>query len=343
MLDRTGSSELVAVTSATIAGLIYVDPSEPGFTRRRVGKKGFAYYDTERKLIRDREVLARIRSIGIPPAYVNVWICPHENGHIQAIGIDARGRRQYRYHAKWNEASNAAKFERLLVFAQALPALRETVAHHLRLSGLKREKVLATVVRLLETTLIRIGNDEYARTNKSFGLTTLQKRHVHVTGAGAVFEFRGKSGKWRRTGFKDRRLARLVRSCTELRGQRLFQFIDEAGEKRPVESSDVNDYLHAAMGEDFTAKDFRTWAGTLAALEFLQSQDPPDSEAAAKRVVTACVKEVSTRLGNTPAVCRACYIHPAVPDAYAHGDLPPAGRNIERVLLKFLEDAAAAA
>ena len=231
----------------------------------------------------------------------------------------------------------------MIAFGRALPKLRRRVEADLARRGLVRERVLAAVVRLLEVTLIRVGNDEYARANKSFGLTTMQKRHVKISSAGAVFEFRGKSGKPHRTGFQDRRLARLVRSCQELRGQRLFQYIDETGEKQPVESADVNAYLHAAMGEAFTAKDFRTWAGTLAALELLEAEETADSEAASKRAVTACVKQVAARLGNTPAVCRACYIHPAVPEAFARGELPPMGRNSERVLLKFLEDAAAAA
>jgi DNA topoisomerase-1 len=329
--------------SAETAGLTYVNDHDLGLARVAAAGGGFKYRDAAGKAVRDAETLDRIAKLVIPPAWTNVWICPDPRGHIQATGRDQRGRKQYRYHPDWRAVRDQSKYERLIAFGRALPRLRRQVDIDLSKHGLVRERVLAAVVRLLEVTLIRVGNDEYARTNKSFGLTTMQKRHVHVTGAGAVFEFRGKSGKQHRTGFQDRRLARLVRSCTELRGQRLFQFIDEAGEKRPVESADVNDYLHAAMGEDFTAKDFRTWAGTLAALEFLQDQEPPDSEAAAKRIVTACVKEVSGRLGNTPAVCRACYIHPMVPEAYGRGALPPAGRKIERALLKFLEDAAAAA
>jgi DNA topoisomerase-1 len=329
--------------SAETAGLTYVNDHDLGLARIAAADGRFRYRDAAGKAVRDAETLDRIARLVIPPAWTNVWICPDPRGHIQATGRDQRGRKQYRYHPDWRAVRDQSKYERLIAFGRALPRLRRQVDIDLSKHGLVRERVLAAVVRLLEVTLIRIGNDEYARANKSFGLTTLQKRHVHVTGAGAVFEFRGKSGKQHRTGFQDRRLARLVRSCTELRGQRLFQFIDEAGEKRPVESADVNDYLHAAMGEDFTAKDFRTWAGTLAALEFLQGEAPPDSEAAAKRTVTACVKEVSGRLGNTPAVCRACYIHPAVPEAYASGALPPGGGKIDRVLLKFLEDAAAAA
>ena len=329
--------------TAESAGLAYVHDYDPGLSRVATGHGKFKFLDADGKMVRDPKTLDRIAKLVIPPAWTQVWICPDPRGHIQATGRDQRGRKQYRYHPDWRAVRDETKYGRMVDFGRALPKLRRQVDADLARHGLVRERVLAAVVRLLEVTLIRVGNDEYAKANKSFGLTTMQKRHVRVSGAGAVFEFRGKSGKVHRTGFQDRRLARLVRSCQELRGQRLFQFIDEAGEKRPVESADVNDYLHAAMGEDFTAKDFRTWAGTLAALEFLQGQDPPDSEAAAKRIVTACVKEVSGRLGNTPAVCRACYIHPAVPEAYARGALPPTGRNIELVLLKFLENAAVAA
>jgi DNA topoisomerase-1 len=328
---------------AESAGLAYVHDHDAGLSRLAAGNGEFKYRDADGKAVRDAKTLDRIASLVIPPAWTQVWICPDPRGHIQATGRDQRGRKQYRYHPDWRAVRDQNKYEHVIAFGRALPKLRRQVDADLARHGLARERVLAAVVRLLEVTLIRIGNDEYAKANKSFGLTTMQKRHVRVSGAGAVFEFRGKSGKPHRTGFQDRRLARLVRSCQELRGQRLFQFVDEAGEKRPVESADVNDYLHAAMGQAFTAKDFRTWAGTLAALELLEAQDPADSEGAAKRIVTACVKDVAARLGNTPAVCRACYIHPAVPEAYARGALPPTGRNIEKVLLKFLEDAAVAA
>jgi DNA topoisomerase-1 len=328
---------------AESAGLAYVNDHDRGLSRLAAGHGKFKYVAADGKAVRDAKTLDRIAGLVIPPAWTKVWICPDPRGHIQATGRDQRGRKQYRYHPDWRTVRDQDKYHRMSEFGRALPKLRRQVDADLARHGLVRERVLAAVVRLLEVTLIRVGNDEYARANKSFGLTTMQKRHVQISSAGAVFEFRGKSGKQHRTGFHDRRLARLVRSCQELRGQRLFQFIDETGEKRPVESADVNAYLHAAMGEDFTAKDFRTWAGTLAALELLEAQEPADSEAAAKRIVTDCVKAVAARLGNTPAVCRACYIHPAVPQAYASGTLPPTGRNIERVLLKFLEDAAVAA
>ncbi len=328
---------------AESAGLRYVNDHDLGLSRVASDPGKFKYRDSDGKAVRDRKILDRIAALVIPPAWTEVWICPDPRGHIQVTGRDQRGRKQYRYHPDWRTVRDQDKYEHMIAFGRALPKLRRQVDADLARHGLARERVLAAVVRLLEVTLIRVGNDEYARANKSFGLTTMQKRHVKTSSVGAVFEFRGKSGKQHRTGFQDRRLARLVRSCQDLRGQRLFQFIDETGEKRPVESADVNAYLHAAMGEAFTAKDFRTWAGTLAALELLEAQDPAESEAAAKRVVSDCIKQVAARLGNTPAVCRACYIHPAVPEAYAAGTLPPTGRNSARVLLKFLEDAAAAA
>ena len=328
---------------AETAGLTYVSDLEPGLSRALRTDGSFTYREVAGQVVRDRATLDRIAGLVIPPAWTEVWICPDPRGHIQATGRDQRKRKQYRYHPQWRAVRDQDKYERMSAFGRALPRLRRKVDSDLAKQGLARERVLAAVVRLLEVTLIRVGNDEYARANKSFGLTTMQKRHVRVTKAGAVFEFRGKSGKQHRTGFQDRRLARLVRSCQELRGQRLFQFIDETGERRPVESADINDYLQAAMGDEFTAKDFRTWAGTLTALALLSDQEPAESETAAKPIITACVKEVATRLGNTPAVCRACYIHPAVLDAYAGGTLPPPGRKPERSLLKFLGDAAAAA
>ena len=328
---------------AETAGLTYVSDLEPGLSRALRTDGSFTYRDVAGRAVRDRATLDRIAGLVIPPAWTTVWICPDPRGHIQATGRDQRKRKQYRYHPQWRAVRDQDKYERMSAFGRALPRLRRKVDSDLAKQGLARERVLAAVVRLLEVTLIRVGNDEYARANKSFGLTTMQKRHVRVTGAGAVFEFRGKSGKQHRTGFQDRRLARLVRSCQELRGQRLFQFIDETGERRPVESADVNDYLQAAMGDEFTAKDFRTWAGTLTALDLLSAEEPADSETAASRTITACVKDVAARLGNTPAVCRACYIHPAVLEAYASGALPPPGRKPERRLLKFLGDAAVAA
>jgi len=325
---------------AQAAGLSYVDDLEPGI-RRRSTAKGFSYLGPTGRAIRDKATLDRIARLVIPPAWTDVWICPDPRGHIQATGRDQRGRKQYRYHADWRSVRYQDKYGRMVAFGRALPRLRKQVQADLAKHGLPREKVLAAVARLLEVTLIRVGNDEYARANKSFGLTTLRKRHVHANGSGAVFEFKGKSGKLHRTGFRDRRLARIVRACGELRGQRLFQFVDEAGSRHPVESADVNDYLRAATGGEFTAKDFRTWAGTLEAAQTLIEEPPCESEAQAKRTVAACVKAVAQRLGNTPAVCRACYIHPAVIEAYGKNELAlkfgKTDRGRELALLRFLE------
>ncbi len=290
--------------------------------------------------VRDAATLERIRRLAIPPAWTDVWICRSGRGHIQAVGRDARGRKQYRYHADWRAVRDADKYHRMAAFGRALPKLRARVEADLARPGLPREKVLAAAVRLLEITLIRVGNDEYARTNKSFGLTTLRKRHVTLNGAGAVFEFRGKSGKAHRTGFHDRRLARVLRHCEELPGQRLFQYLDEAGERHHVESDDVNAYIREAMGEDFSAKDFRTWAATLSAARGLCIEGAADGVPPRKQTVTACVKAVAGLLGNTAAVCRAAYIHPCVLEAYEAGRLSPdlggEPAKAERALLKLL-------
>lgn len=327
--------------AAEAAGLCYGDDREPGYRRIRHGKD-FRYEDAGGRPVRDPDELARIRSLVIPPAWTDVWICPLECGHIQATGRDQKGRKQYRYHPRWREVRDADKYSRVAAFGRRLPRLRRRVEEDLARRGLPREKVLAAVVRLLEITLIRVGNDEYAKTNKSFGLTTLRKRHLTLKGTGAIFEFRGKSGKMHRTGFRDQRLARVIKACQDLRGQRLFQYRDESGELRPVESSDVNDYIRAAMGEDFSAKDFRTWAGTVSAARALCLLEAPQSEAAAKRCVATCVKAVSGLLGNTPAVCRAAYIHPAVLAAYGGGRLalrPSDGRAFETAVIRLLEAA----
>jgi DNA topoisomerase-1 len=326
--------------SAASAGLRYVNDQDPGI--RRVGKPGrFDYRDAADRQVRDAEALERIRRLAIPPAWTEVWICPDPRGHIQAVGRDARGRKQYRYHAKWRTARDEHKYHRMATFGRALPKLRARVDADLARPGLPREKVLAAAVRLLETTLIRVGNDEYARANKTFGLTTLRKRHVRLNGAGAVFEFRGKSGKQHRTGFHDRRLARVLRRCEDLPGQRLFQYVDEAGERRHVESEDVNDYLRAALGDDFSAKDFRTWAATLSAARALCLEGASDEGAPSKTTIATCVKAVAGLLGNTPAVCRASYIHPSVFEAYEagrlSGDLAGERARAERALLKLLD------
>ncbi len=325
-----------------MAGLSYVDDRDPGITRK-AARGGFAYA-MGGKAVRDPQTAERIRKLAIPPAWTDVWICPDPMGHIQATGRDAKGRKQYRYHADWRALRDGDKYERLAAFGRALPKLRRRVEADLALRGLPREKVLAAVVRLLEMTLIRVGNDEYAKQNKSFGLTTMRKRHLRLSGAEGVFEFRGKSGKVHRTGFRDRRLVRIVRACQDLPGQRLFQYRDEDAVVQAISSSDINAYIREAMGEDFSAKDFRTWAGTLNAARALVMQPPPQSATAAKASLVLCVKAVSGLLGNTPAVCRSAYIHPAVIEAFETGTLAERfGRSAqagEPALLRFLDGAA---
>jgi DNA topoisomerase I len=305
------------------AGLRYATDARPGITRRRSGK-GFTYRDAEGRTIRDPEVVARIRALAIPPAWTDVWICPWPNGHIQATGRDARGRKQYRYHPRWSERRGTAKFDRMLAFAKALPRIRRRCDRDLRRRGLPREKVLAGVVTLLETTLIRVGNDEYARLNRSFGLTTMRGRHARIDGHAVRFRFRGKSGNVHEVGLRDRRLASLIRRCQELPGQELFAYVDEEGEVRDVSSEDVNDYLRVASGGDFTAKDFRTWAGTVLAYRALRALQPGDGERGARRNVVEAIRRTADRLGNTPAVARGSYVHPAVLEAYLDGAIPGA-------------------
>lgn len=301
--------------TAKAAGLRYVSDTRPGIKRRRAGR-GFAYIGPDGAVIRDPEQLRRIRSLAIPPAWTDVWICPSASGHIQASGRDAKGRKQYRYHARWREVRDATKFERMLVFGEALPCIRERVARDLQLPDLQREKVLATVVRLLETTLIRVGNEEYVRQNRSYGLTTLRNRHVAVEGATIHFHFRAKSGKECDTAIRDRRLARVVRQCQELPGQDLFEYTDDEGQVRAVTSADVNDYLREISGQDFTAKDFRTWAATVLAFLALRECEACETDTQAKKNVVEVIRSVAARLNNTPAVCRKCYVHPAVLDVY---------------------------
>jgi DNA topoisomerase-1 len=331
----------IGADGASEDALNYVHDHDPGL-RRIPSEDGFALVDAAGDSIADPDILARVRALAIPPAWTDVWICADAAGHIQAVGRDARGRKQYRYHAAWRAVRDRSKYDRLLAFGRALPRLRTRIEADLARRGLPRDKVLAAVVRLLELTVIRVGNDEYARRNKSFGLTTLRKRHVKLAGAGAVFEFRGKSGVIHKTAFHDRRLATILRGCETLRGQRLFQYLDEHGERRPVGSHDVNAYLRAVIGEDFSAKDFRTWAGTLAAARVLAVEPQPATEAQAKRTIAACVKTVAGRLRNTPSVCRACYIHPAIFVAWKAGQLSPnmarEGRPAERALLRLLGD-----
>ncbi|ESQ77881.1 DNA topoisomerase IB [Asticcacaulis sp. YBE204] len=309
-----------AVEQAKEAGLRYVSDRKPGFTRRRSGKK-FVYFDTKGERITDAKVIARINKLAIPPAYKDVWICPYANGHIQATGKDARGRKQYRYHADWRATRDATKFDHILRFGEKLPDIRAKVHEHLSLRTPCREKVLATVVALLEKTLIRVGNDEYARTNGSYGLTTLRDEHVDVSGQTVRFCFKGKSGKMWNLKLSDRRIANAIRRCQDLGGQELFAWVDDAGQVRDVTSSDVNAYLREISGEAFTAKDFRTFTGTVLAALALQAFEGFESDAQAKRNLKAAIDEVSKRLGNTPAVCRKGYIHPEVINAYLEGSL----------------------
>jgi DNA topoisomerase-1 len=306
--------------AAQSAGLQYVSDEDRGIRRERVAD-GFAYYQPGGDPVRDEATLERIRKLAIPPAYADVWICTRANGHLQATGRDARGRKQYRYHAQFREVRESTKYEHMMEFAKALPAIRNKLAEHMALRGLPREKVLATVVHLLETTLIRVGNDDYARDNKSYGLTTLRDPHVKVEGAELRFQFKGKSGKTWRLQLKDRRIARIVRACQELPGQRLFQYRDEEGEVREVTSADVNAYLKEITGRDVTAKDFRTWAGTVLAALALQEFEAADTQATQKKNLRAAIERVSARLGNTPTICRKCYIHPEVLNAYVEGSL----------------------
>lgn len=306
--------------AATEAGLRYVDDGMPGLTRRRSGK-GFRYLDAKGAAIRDETTLARIRSLAIPPAYTDVWICPRRNGHIQATGRDAKGRKQYRYHPDFREAREAAKFGHVMAFADALPGIRARIDADMGRRGLPREKVLATVVHLLETTLIRVGNDDYARTNRSYGLTTLRDPHVRIAGSDLTFRFKGKSGKEWNLSLKDRRVARIVKACQDLPGQELFQYLDGDGARRDVTSGDVNDYLREITDQDITAKDFRTWAGTVLAALALREFESFDSEAVAKKNVRSAIEAVAARLGNTPTICRKCYIHPQLIDCYLEGGL----------------------
>jgi DNA topoisomerase-1 len=327
------------------AHLTYVSDLDPGIRRRKAGS-GFNYLDAEGKPVTSEATLDRIHKLAIPPAWTEVWIAPTEHGHIQATGRDIKGRKQYRYHERWRQVRDEGKYDRLIAFGRALPRLRKQIDHDLARRGLPREKVLAAVIRVMEITLIRVGNEEYAKTNRSFGLTTLRDRHAKIGTEKAVFEFRGKSGKVHTTGFSDRRLARILKACQDLPGQRLFQYLDEDGHRHAVESADVNAYLRDVLGEDFSAKDFRTWAGTLAAARALVTLPACNTPGEAKKAVVTCVKAVAGVLGNTPAVCRKAYIHPAVLAAYEVGDLPlkatTSDRAFELAVLRFLETRKAA-
>jgi DNA topoisomerase-1 len=309
--------------AAADAGLRWVSDERPGIRRVRSGKS-FRYLDSSGRAIRDPRTVERIKKLAIPPAWESVWICPSANGHIQATGRDARGRKQYRYHPRWREKRDETKYDKMVLFAEVLPKIRARVLADLARPGLGRDKVLATVVRLLETTLIRVGNEEYAKANRSFGLTTLRTRHVDVDGAELRFEFRGKSGIQHRVSVHDRRLAQVVRRCQDLPGHELFQFIDDDGELHAIDSQDVNDYLRAITNAEITAKDFRTWNGTVLAADALLEALRSGPRGRSKRVVTRCIDAVAQRLGNTKAVCRKCYVHPAVVDAYLDGTLEAA-------------------
>jgi DNA topoisomerase-1 len=322
MVDDSEAQTLAAENSDALRelDLRYVSDAEPGFTRRRVGK-GFSYRNGRGETVRDPATVNWIRSLAIPPAWRDVWISPHRNGHLLAAGRDAKGRKQYRYHPRWRSFREEAKFERMLAFGRTLPRIRAAVAADLGRAGLDRDRVLATVVQLLEVTLIRVGNDEYARHNKTFGLTTMRGRHFKAEGTQLRFSFRGKSGKHHVVTLRNRRLAGLVRRMQELPGQELFQYLDADGKPEPITSGDVNSYLRRIADADFTAKDFRTWAATVLAAWALSEFESFDSQAAAKRNVTSAIERVATRLGNTPAICRKSYVHPEIVGAYLDGSL----------------------
>src|SRR5438128_4411850 len=307
------------IEAAEEAGLRYVSDGQPGYTRKAKGDD-FNYFDTEGKLIRDEQRLLRIKRLAVPPAYTRVWICPSPNGHIQATGRDARGRKQYRYHERWREVRDENKYDRMVVFGNELPKIRRRVNKDLALSGLPRNKVLATVVQLLERTVIRVVNEEYARENKSFGLTTMRDRHVDVKGSQLRFRFRGKRGIKHEVDVTDRRIAKTISKLQDLPGQSLFQYVDDKGEVGDITSQDVNDYLREITGEDFTTKDFRTWAGTVLAAIALNAQEKFETTKQAKTNVKTAISAVARILGNTPAICRKCYVHPAVLETFLGGN-----------------------
>jgi DNA topoisomerase-1 len=322
VLDPAADAQIIVdpKDAAESAGLRYVSDDRPGVRRKKSGK-GFSYARPDGTKLSDAHVLERIRSLAIPPAWTSVWICPFADGHVQATGRDAKGRKQYRYHPLFREVRESTKYEHVVAFADALPRVRTKVRRHMTLRGLPRKKVLATVVHLLETTLIRIGNDDYARQNKSFGLTTLRNRHAAVEGSEVRFRFIGKSGKQWSLKVKDRRVAKIIKACQELPGQDLLQYLDQHGKQQNVTSADVNAYLKEITGQDITAKDFRTWAGTVLAALALKEVESFDTAAQAKRNLRAAIERVAARLGNTPAICRKCYVHPEVLNSYLDGSL----------------------
>lgn len=306
--------------SAEIVGLRYVSDGIPGIQRQRVGR-GFCYIDAEGNKICEETEITRIKALIIPPAWTNVWICPHPHGHLQATGRDAKGRKQYRYHPRWRKIRSQTKFNRMIAFGQALPHIREQVQKDLTRRGLPKEKVLAVLVKLLEVTKIRVGNQQYAQNNKSFGLTTMRDRHVDISGAKVKFKFRGKSGVDHEIEMSDRKLAKIVKRCQEIPGQELFQYWDEDGKHQSIDSGDVNNYLCEVTSFDFTAKDFRTWFGTVLATEEFYELGKFESQKQAKKNITQAIKNVAQELGNRPATCRKYYVHPAIIQAYTTGNL----------------------
>jgi DNA topoisomerase-1 len=331
------------------SGLVYVQEQDyvPGLSRRKNGE-AFIYVDAEGSVVRDDEIIARIKALAIPPAWTKVWICPVANGHLQATGCDARGRKQYRYHSDWRTQRDAAKFEHLLEFGALLPKLRRRVNQDMRERALQKERVLSTIVRLLEESLIRVGNDEYAKENKSYGLSTFKNRHALVKGDELKFQFRGKSGVYHAIRVTDGRVARTVKRCQDLPGQRLFRYFEESGELRDVRSEDLNEYIQQTFGPGFSTKDFRTWAASAFALSILSRVERPNTKKQARQEIGSAVSQVAEVLGNTPAVCRKSYIHPAIFEEFAAGRLRPPSAPVyqllsrsslsasERELLRFL-------
>jgi DNA topoisomerase I len=322
LVESANSAQQVADPreAAETAGLRYVSDARPGIRRKKAGS-GFTYTHADGTKLAEPDVLKRIKALAIPPAWMEVWICPWTDGHIQATGRDMKGRKQYRYHARFREMRESTKYEHVIAFADSLPSIREKVREHMGLRRLPREKVLATVVHLLESTLIRVGNDDYAKQNNSYGLTTLKNRHVAVDGNEVRFRFTGKSGKQWSLRVRDQRVAKIIKACQELPGQELIQYVDEEGNCRDVTSTDVNEYLREITGKDITAKDFRTWAGTVLAAMALNELESFDSAAQAKRNLRAAIEKVSARLGNTQAICRKCYVHPEILNSYMDGNL----------------------
>jgi DNA topoisomerase-1 len=324
-----GRKESPAEEAAREAGLVYVSDEMPGISRKRSGR-GFSYADTRGHSITDPKELRRLKALAVPPAWSNVWLCTTPRGHIQATGRDARGRKQYRYHPLWRRTRDRTKYDRMIPFGEVLPKIRKHVREDLARADLPREKVLAALVRLIDLSYIRVGNTRYAKDNGSFGLTTMRGRHVDVDGSTIRFEFRGKGGKPHTVDVRDPRLARIVKRCQEIPGQHLFQYLDAEGERHPIDSEDVNTYLKECSGEDFTAKDFRTWAGSVLALRALQRVGGAATEKEARGNVNTAIEHVAGALGNTVAVCRACYVHPALVDAYLDGSLTKLRRQRAR-------------